>query len=217
MTRTGAEGRPALEEHAESFGEWMREHTREVTIGVVIIAAIAGGGWLFSRSRAIKADRAEAALSSAQQSVATGNLPLAQSDLQKLVVRYDGTSASDRGRLLLAQLLFDANKIDSGLTVLERAGGEGPMAAATQAMRGAGLEQKRQFAQAAERYVEAARLSKVPAERDGYRADAARAYTQAGNRAEALKIWTDLAGDDRSPMSAEARVRVGELSATAAS
>ena len=213
MTRTGAEGRPALEERAESIGEWMRLHTREVTIGAVLIAAIAGGGWLFSRSRTIKADRAESALSAAQQSVATGNLPLAQSDLQKLVVRYEGTSAADRGRLLLAQLLFDAGKIDSGLTVLSRGGNDGPLVAALHAMRGAGLEQKKEFAQAAERYLEAARLARVPAERDGYRGDAARAYALGGNKAEAQKIWTELAADDRSPMSAEARVRLGELTA----
>jgi predicted negative regulator of RcsB-dependent stress response len=213
MTRTGAEGRPALEDHAESFADWLRVHTREVTIGVVLLAAIAGGGWLYARSRTIKADRAEAALAAAQQSVATGNIPLAQSDLQKLTVRYDGTIAADRANMLLAQLLFDAGKVDSGLAVLTRIDDDGPLGAAAASLRGAGLEQKKQYAEAARAYLDAAASAGTPAERDGFRADAARAYTQAGNTSEALKIWRELAADDRSIMAAEARVRIGELTA----
>ena len=53
--------------------------------------------------------------------------------------------------------------------------------------------------------------------KDRYMADAARALTSAGNKADAAKIWSDLAKDQSSVFSAEARVRAGELTATPAS
>ena len=49
--------------------------------------------------------------------------------------------------------------------------------------------------------------------RDGYRADAARALASAGKAAEAAKIWEELAKDPTSFYAAEARVRIGELTA----
>jgi hypothetical protein len=52
--------------------------------------------------------------------------------------------------------------------------------------------------------------------KDRYMADAARALTSGGNKAEAAKIWQSLSNDNASAYQAEARVRYGELSATPA-
>ena len=46
-----------------------------------------------------------------------------------------------------------------------------------------------------------------------YQAAAARDYMAAGKAEEAKAIWTELAKDEDQPEAAEARVRLGELTA----
>jgi thioredoxin-like negative regulator of GroEL len=46
-----------------------------------------------------------------------------------------------------------------------------------------------------------------------YKAAAARDYMAAGKTEEAKAIWTELAKDDTKPEAAEARVRLGEITA----
>jgi hypothetical protein len=119
--------------------------------------------------------------------------------------------------MLLAQTYYQQGKADSGLKVLADGSPAGTDEAAFEALKGAGLEQKKEYAQAAERYRAAANLVDAKIAKDRYMADAARALTSAGNKAEAAKIWTSLATDNVSTFSAEARVRLGELVATPAS
>src|SRR2546423_8015423 len=83
----------------ESLAEWLVVHRREVTWGVVIIAAIVGGFWFYERSQSLKARRAESAYFQARQSAAAGNLPPAVSDLPKVVTRHEGTPAGAQAAL----------------------------------------------------------------------------------------------------------------------
>ena len=53
-------------------------------------AAVALGGWLYTRAQAGKEVRAEQTLRRAEQSVAAGNAPLAQTDLEKLATGLGG-------------------------------------------------------------------------------------------------------------------------------
>ncbi|MEW5917299.1 MAG: hypothetical protein AB1762_12880, partial [Gemmatimonadota bacterium] len=75
------------------------------------------------------------------------------------------------------------------------------------------LEQSGKNAEAGAEFERAAAAARGDAERDSYRADAARAYTAAADTAKALAIWQALAADEQSPLSAEAKLRAGELSA----
>ena len=53
-------------------------------------------------------------------------------------------------------------------------------------------------------------------ERANQRARAARAYTTAGDTAKSRTIWAELASSSKNPsVAAEAKVRLGELSAKA--
>jgi predicted negative regulator of RcsB-dependent stress response len=212
MTQTGAAARPPLEDTTESMLEWARENSRALTIGLVVIAAIIVGTTLYRRSVVTRESRADQALMGARQSYQSGNIPLAQSDLQKMVVRYDGTPAADQGNMLLAQLLFDQGKYADGLKQLDKVSG-GDSKAAAEAMRGTGLELTGKPAEAVQHYLAAADKAPMPADKDAYRADAARVLGATGKTTEAIKIWSALAGDDKSFYSAEARVRIGELSA----
>jgi len=216
MTKTGEAARPQLDESAESAFDWMQSHARQLGIGAIVVVAIAVGSWVVVRSNATKAAGASRALSEAQRSVASGNLPLAAADLQKLVQRYGSTSAGAQARLLLAQVNFQQGKVADGMKLLDEVRSAGPLQASVHALRAAGLEQEGKPAEAAAVYLRAADAATMESERAGYRSDAARAYTTAGNTAEALKIWQAMADDPTSPLNAEARLRVGELSATVA-
>jgi hypothetical protein len=55
--------------------------------------------------------------------------------------------------------------------------------------------------------------TEFPVDKAKYQSGAARDYMAAGKTEEAKAIWTELAKDDTSAEAAEARVRLGELTA----
>lgn len=197
--------------------DWVRAYTRQLGIGAIVVAAVVAGTWVVSRSNATKAASASRALSEAQRSVASGNLPLAAADLQKLVQRYGSTRAGTQARLLLAQVYFQQGKVDDGLKVLDEVSSAGPLQASLHGLRAAGLEQGGKSVEAAAEYLAASKASELPSERESYKSDAARAYLTAGKKDEALRIWQAIADDQASPLNGEARLRVGEIGAAVAS
>ncbi|MBV6520972.1 MAG: hypothetical protein MNPFHGCM_01092 [Gemmatimonadaceae bacterium] len=218
MTKTGEAAKPPLDfdEHAENLAEWLKAHTRQVSLATIGVAVLVAAGLLWRSSAQKKEANAGRSLAEAQRSFMAGNLALAQSDLQKLVQRYGGTMAGDQGRLLLAQVFFDENKVDEGLKALEGVSASGPFKASLHAIRAAGLEQGGKLAEASAEYLKAADAAATDSDRGQYRSDAARTLAAAGKRDEALKIWKAMADDETNPFSAEAKLRVGELSAVPA-
>jgi predicted negative regulator of RcsB-dependent stress response len=216
MTKSGAAAGTAFDDHAESAMDWARANARPlgIAVGVVAIAAL---GWFVGKQWSDRrADQADAALSRARQSYAQGNLPLAQTDLRRVIARFGGSAAGSQATMLLAQAFFEQGKADSGLKVLNEGKPADVDEASFEALKGAGYEQLKQYDKAAERYRAAAGIADAKVAKDRYMADAARALTSAGNKSEALKIWTSLANDNLSAFTAEARVRLGELQATPA-
>ena len=207
---------PTFDERTESAMDWARANTKPLAIaaGVVALAAIlwfAGNQW-----RNQRADAAEAALNRARQSYAQGNLPLAQTDLRSVIRRFGGSSAGSQASMLLAQAYYEQGKPDSGLKVLNEGKPAKLDRASFEALKGAGYEQQKKYPEAADRYKAAADLTEAKIAKDRYMADAARALTSAGKKADAEKIWSALAKDNASAFAPEARVRLGELTATAA-
>jgi predicted negative regulator of RcsB-dependent stress response len=194
--------------------DWARENGKPIGIAVAVIAAAVIGWFLLRQYQNSQADQAEAALNRARQSYAQGNLPLAQTDLRRVITRFGGSSAGSQATMLLAQAYYEQGKADSGLKVLNDGDATSSDEAAFEALKGAGLEQKKEYAQAAERYRAAANATDAKIAKDRYMADAARALTSAGNKAEAAKIWSALADDNTSNFSMEAKVRLGELVAS---
>ena len=217
MTKTGAATtRPAFDDHAESVTDWARTNAKPlgIAVGVVALAAIlwvVGNQWRNQRAGA-----ADAALSRARQSYAQGNLPLAQTDLRRVIARFGGSSAGSQATMLLAQAYYEQGKADSGLLVLNEGKPTSLDRASFEALKGAGYEQEKKWAEAAARYQAAAGLTEAKIAKDRYMADAARTLTEGGKKAEAEKIWTSLSKDNTSAYAAEARVRLGELMATPA-
>src|SRR6476659_8523440 len=110
----------------ESLTEWFRLHSREVTWGVTALAVIVAGVWFYERSQSIKSERAESAYFQARQSASAGNLPLAESDLQKVATRYEGTQAGAQASMTLAQALYQQQKFKEGIAALKKAEAKAP-------------------------------------------------------------------------------------------
>ena len=219
MTPTTVSARPALENRAETMFDSLRSYARPALFVLLGAALVAGGVAVFNRSKATNAARADQALFEVQRSLGSGNAALATADLRKLVTRYDGTPSAVQGSMLLAQLLYDQGKADEGLKLLRDLQGEraardyrAPIAS----LIAAGLEQQGKPAEAAREYERAAEQARFEVDRSNYRADAARAYMMAGNKDAARRIWSELSAQPAGPVAAEARVRLGELTATAA-
>ena len=215
MTTPNIPARQRYGSDEDSIGEWLLVHKREVSWAVLALAVILAGFWFYQRSQAIKSQRAEAAYFQARQSAAAGNLPLAVSDLQKVVARYEGTRAGTQAALSLAEVLYDQKKFKEGIAALKKVEAKAPgdSRPSIHILEAAGFEELKDFVAAAEQYNLAAKSTPFPVDKAKYQAAAARDYTAAGKTEEAKRIWTDLAKDESTPEAAEARVRLGELTA----
>ena len=215
MTTPNIPVRKRLGSGEESFGDWLIVHKQGASWAVIALAVILGGFWFYERSQSLKSQRAEAAYFQARQSAAAGNLPLAVSDLQKVVVRYEGTRGGTQAALSLAQALYDQGKFKEGLAALKKVEAKAPgdFRPSIHVLEAAGYEQLKDFVPAAEQYKLAAEATAFPVDRAKYQASAARDYMAAGKTEAAKAIWTELAKDESGPEAAEARVRLGELTA----
>lgn len=203
----------ATEDASESLMEWARANSRTISIAGIAMVAIAAVVFLWRTAADKKEVSASQALASAQAVFQSGNVALAQSDLQAVLRRYGGTSAAVQARLLLAQVHFSQGKVDEGLKELDAISSPGLYAASVHALRAAGLEQAGKPAEAAAEYEKASGVATTDLSKAAYNSDAARAYLAAGNAEAAKRIWGAIAADDSNPLAGEAKVRLGELNA----
>jgi tetratricopeptide (TPR) repeat protein len=199
------------------FAEFLTKNKKQVMIGAGAVAVIAVGTWFWIASNNLKEDKAEQAYAGAERSFYSGNTQLAETDLAKVVQRYGGTSAGARATILLAKNYFVTGKPSDGITKLHAAidwNASKPFRAPMYALIGAGYENQTKFDSAATAYGEAVASANVTADKETYEADQARALTSAGKGPAALKIWQGIADRLSSPLAAEARLRIGELTAS---
>lgn len=205
------------EERSQSLFDWFQLHTREAVWAGVVVVALGAGGWFYLRSKELKNSRAEKAYFEAQRSQAAGNLPLAESDLRKMVERYDGTPSAIEGRLQLAQVMYQQGKFQQGIDELKsKAGDIGSdklYGSSVHMVMAGGLEQLKKFKEAAVEYEAAAKVARFDSDRQRYLALAARAYATAGDTAKSEALWAELGKDSKGTVAGEARVRLGEMTA----
>lgn len=211
MAKTDPTVPVALEDTTESIFEWARVNSSRLSIGGIVVVALAAVGLLWRASADKKEVRASQALAAAQSVVQSGNAALAQSDLQALLRRYGGTTAAIQARMLLAQVHFGQGKIEDGLKELDAIGSPGPYAASVHGLKAAGLEQAGKPVDAAAEYELASSAANTAIGKASYQSDAARNYLAGGNTDAAKRLWEAMAADDANPLAAEARVRLGEI------
>lgn len=194
---------------------WVTSHARQLLIGGAVVV-VGGAVAMFARqAKALKGERAETAYLTAQSAFYSGNRAQAKTDLQALVERYPGTNGGSLGGMLLAQAYYGDAQFDAGIKGLESLLGQAPSRyhAMIEDLIASGYADSKRPDQAAEHYLNAAQAAEFAADKDTYRADAARALEVAGKRDSARTIWTSLAAKFDSPATSEAKVRLGELDA----
>jgi len=211
---------PSFDDPTDSLAEWFRSNGRTTAIAATVIVLLGGGAWLYRYASAQQAVQADEQLMQPERSLSAGNIPLAQTDLKRLIQRFGGTPAATQASMLLAQTYFDQGKNADGIAVLDkvsRRGASAPFAAAVEALTAVGESNAGKYGDAAKQYLKAAAASPYAAEQSQYKANAARAFAYAGDTTQAVALWTELAKDEKSPQAAEAHLRLGELTARAAS
>ena len=220
MTSVRTDPDATAADRAPTFLDWTRINAKALTAGAIVVVIAAAGYWFYMRSKQIQAANAEKALMQAKQSLGAGNLALAQSDLQSVWSRYESTPAGVQAAMLLAQVDFDNNKAQDGISVLDKAlssGAAGGVESMIRSLQGDGYAQEGKPAEAGKAYEKAADATGYANEKSQQLAKAARAYQVAGDTAKARGIWTRLLDDPNAPgMAAEARVRLGEMTAQVA-
>jgi len=196
----------------DSLTTWFKSNQKLLSIVLGSMAAVGVAVVVWQKSAETKVENAERAFFQAQTATAQ-NPASASAELEKVATRYAGTSAGDRATLLMAQSMMTQGKTAEAMTKLEAlnaSGGAERLGTTLQTLMAAGFENLNKPAEAAKAYLAAAASSSGDAKVQR-QADAARSFMAAGNTTEALKLWTVLAKDERGALSAEARVRIGEL------
>lgn len=208
----------AAADRAQTFIDWTKLNSKVLSTGAVIVVLAAAGFLFYQRLQQNRQVSASRMLLQAKNSMGSGNLQLAQSDLQKVTAQYANTGAGVEATMLLAQIDFDQGKYQDGITKLDKIGTKGENAATVLSLKGDGLAQMAKMADAAKAYQDAANASVYDNEKVFQRSKAARAFQAAGDTAKAREVWTSLLNDPKAQTSAaEARVRLGELNARPAS
>ncbi len=182
------------------------------------VAIVAGGVWFWMSARERRENFAERALQGARTSAEAGNLPLATSDLARLVSTYGGTRAAQEATLLLAQVRLVQNQAPLAVTDLTRFVASGPreeFRGPANGLLGNALEETGQFPEASKAYQAAASATPYNGIKAQYLLDAARTAQVAGDTAGAAKIYERVVADFNGTSGAvEAEVRLGELRKT---
>lgn len=215
MTKTGEAARPTPTIEPETLGETWLLYQRQIIIGAIVIAASAGGYWLWSRSNQTREDKAGSDFQSAEAIFMSGNKLLAQTELEKITTRYKGTTSGTQAAMLIAQVLYEQGKHAEGIAQLEAAVGSSPDAlrAGIHALIGSGLESSGKPAEAAAEFAKAAGVAEFDIDRDMYRMEQARNLIASNDIAAATKIYEEISVREDSPFAGESKVRLGEVTA----
>jgi outer membrane protein assembly factor BamD (BamD/ComL family) len=182
-------------------------------IGVAVAAAIIG--WFVVASGNRKEQFAARSLNQARSAAEAGNLPLASSELQRIITTYKGTDAASEAVITLNQV-----RMVNGQSELAAVGLRDYLAtkpalkyvAPASGLLGAALENAKRWAEAGTAYTEASTAADVPYLKASYLVDAGRAYRAAGKPVDAERAYrTILQKYPDSPSFTEAQVRLAEL------
>src|SRR5437867_1505236 len=142
------------------------------------------------------------------------NLPLAASELAKVVEDYSGTNAAQEGRLLLANVRLLQGQPSQAVAVLkDYAGGAGkPYRAQAYSLLGAAYENMGRTREAGEAYEKGSAAAGLDFLKAQLLADAGRAWTTAGDTARAVADYRRIVQEfPKEAAAAEAKVRLAEL------
>ena len=194
---------------------WYQQRQRYLVAGIVILAVLALAGWFVLASGKRKEEFAARSLNQARAAAEAGNLPLASSELQKLIAAYKGTDAASEAMITLNQVRMINGQSELAAVGLREFLATKPapqyVTPAT-GLLGAALENSKHWIEAANAYTEASKAADVDYLKAKYLVDAGRAFREAGRPEDAAKAYrTVLEKYPKAPSVTEAQVRLAEL------
>jgi outer membrane protein assembly factor BamD (BamD/ComL family) len=194
---------------------WYQDRNRlalAVAAAVVVIALVA---WFVVSSGRRKEEFAQRSLNQARTAAESGNLPLASSELQKLIQTYQGTDAATEAVLTLNQVRMVNGQSELavvGLRDFLNTEPEEKYTGPAYGLLGAALENAKKFAEAGDAFTKASEAATLEYLKARHLIDAGRAYRAAGKNAEAVAAYRAVI--EKYPNSSsltEAQVRLAEL------
>ncbi len=194
---------------------WYKNRQRHLIAAVAILAAIAIVAWFILASGRRKEEFAARSLNQARTAAEAGNLPLASSELQKLISAYKGTDAANEAVITLNQVRMINGQNELAVVGLrEFLSGNPPEQYRTPAsgLLGAALENAKKWDEAGKAYTQASSTAEVDYLKAQYLVDAGRAFRMAGKVDDAARAYrTILQKYPKSSSVTEARVRLAEI------
>lgn len=214
-TTTGAAPGAKRPDLGDRLLAWANAHRKLVSwIGVILVVAAALFLWTLSTRR--KAEEiAGRSLAGARFAFENQNLPLAASELAKLIAEYSGTNAAQEGRLLLANVRLMQAQPQQAVAVLKDYAGGAARVYQSQAygLLGAAYENMNRPREAADAYEKGSAAAQLDFFRAQQLVDAGRAWVAAGDTAKAIGDYQRVVKDfPKEMVTTEARVRLAELS-----
>lgn len=196
---------------------WYGDTRRLAMGGLVVLVLALVAAWFVIASNERKEQFAARSLNQARAAAEAGNLPLASSELQKLITTYKGTDASHEAVITLNQVrMVNGQSELAAVGLREYLATKPPEQYLSPAygLLGSSLENAKQWVEAANAYTQASNAAGVPYLKATYLVDAGRAYRLAGRTQDAAKTYrTILEKYPDSPSFTEAQVRLAELTA----
>ncbi|HET9294991.1 MAG TPA: tetratricopeptide repeat protein [Gemmatimonadales bacterium] len=215
MATTVKPGTSAQTEPKTDPMEWVRKNQKLLLWGLAALGVIALGGWVTVESGKRKERMAAVQLDQARNAAESGNLPLAASELQKLIDTYRGTESAREAVITLNQVRMVNGQSELAVVGLEdylKTNPKPDYAVPARGLLGQALENVKRFDQAAAAYEEASQGADVDYLKAQYLLSAARAYRAAGKPADATRVLLVIREQyPDTPSRTEADVRLAEL------
>jgi outer membrane protein assembly factor BamD (BamD/ComL family) len=184
-----------------------------IALGLVLLAGLVT--WFVLTSANRKEQFATRSLNQARAAAEAGNLPLASSELQRLITTYKGTDAALEAVITLNQVrMINGQSELAAVGLREFVATKPPQKylAPAYGLLGAALENAKRWPDAAEAYMQASSSAEVPYLKADYLISAGRAYREGARSADAIKAYrTVIEKYADSPSFTEAQVRLAEL------
>jgi outer membrane protein assembly factor BamD (BamD/ComL family) len=186
-----------------------------VVVGTIAVAVIALAVWLVTASAKRKEEFAARSLSQARSAAESGNLPLASSELQKLIQTYKGTNAATEAVITLNQVRMVNGQSELAVVGLRDFLATKPdrqYLAPAYGLLAAALENSRKWSDAGDAFSKASETADLEYLKAEYLVNAGRAYREAGKLPEATRAYRAVAEKyPKSPSFTEAQVRLAEI------
>ncbi len=194
---------------------WYRDKRRLSVAAGITVLLLGVVAWVILASGRRKEEFAARSLNQARATAEAGNLPLASSELQRLIETYRGTDAATEAAITLNQVRMVNGQSELAAVGLRDFLAKKPpqkYLAPANGLLGTALENSKRPAEAAAAFSNASKAADLDYLKARYLIDAGRAYRSAGKTAEAAAAYREVI--QKHPKSSgftEAQVRLAEL------